>query len=152
MTEHPYDPDRDAPGYCTCGVQKRNRWHTDATVPLPAVTSGHTATSHDHPETSYAAAAAAQPTLGSLRSDLLNLLADASTGAAGGMTDDELEATTGRPHQSVSATRRGMVIDGFLTPAKRADGTPRTRPTRSGSPATVWTLTPSALDLTGAPR
>lgn len=49
-----------------------------------------------------------------------------------GMTDDEIEVASGRPHQSVSATRRSLALDGLLVDSRRQ------RTTRYGREATVW--------------
>ena len=49
-------------------------------------------------------------------------------------TDDELEQRLGMSHQSLSACRRGCVKDGLVDP------TGRTRPTRSGRSANIWTI------------
>jgi len=50
----------------------------------------------------------------------------------GPATDDELEQRLDMSHQSLSACRRGCVIDEFVEP------TGDTRPTRSGRRANVW--------------
>ena len=53
----------------------------------------------------------------------------------GDATDDELEQRLGMTHQSLSACRRGCVKDELVAP------TGKTRPTRSGRRANVWTVT-----------
>lgn len=55
-----------------------------------------------------------------------------------GYTDDELELRLERAHQSVSATRRGLVRMGYLEESGRK------RETRYGNPAIVWVVTPMA--------
>ncbi len=53
---------------------------------------------------------------------------------SGDLTDDELEIRLGMRHQTVSATRRGLVKDGIV------EATGDKRPTRSGRSAQVWRL------------
>jgi hypothetical protein len=53
----------------------------------------------------------------------------------GDATDDELEQRLNMSHQSLSACRRGCVKDELVAP------TGKTRPTRSGRKANVWTVT-----------
>lgn len=153
MERHPYRPDPDARGYCTCGLPKRNpRWHTDPPPALPAMDATRPPVGHAHPVTAQAAASRAAPSFGTVRGEVLRLVAEAATSSMGGMTDDELEQATTRTHQSISAASHTLRADGWLQAATLADGTTRTRNTRSGNPATVWTLTPAAHDLTGAPQ
>jgi hypothetical protein len=59
-------------------------------------------------------------------------------------TDDELEQTLGRMHQSVSATTNRLRADGWLEPVMIAS-VPLTRKTRSGNDASVWMLTEAAI-------
>ena len=51
---------------------------------------------------------------------------------AHGLTDDELEALTGLPHQSASARRRGLVLKGFV----KSSG--KRRMTSNGKLVTAW--------------
>lgn len=83
------------------------------------------------------------PRSGSMRLTLLRLVA--SSGAHG-MTDYDLEDRTMRSHQSVSATRNGLVADGWLAPATYPSGVPRERMNRHGNPAQVWVATPAAIE------
>ena len=59
--------------------------------------------------------------------------------ADGDATDDELEQRLGMSHQSLSACRRGCVKDDLVHP------TGKTRPTRSGRSANVWTITEAGI-------
>jgi len=52
-----------------------------------------------------------------------------------GMTDDEIELATSKAHQSVSATRRALVLKGYLQDSGLR------RSTRYGNQAIVWTVT-----------
>lgn len=54
-----------------------------------------------------------------------------------GMTDDELERHTGGLHQTVSASRRGLVLKGLVKDSGKR------RATRTGRPAVVWIITPT---------
>lgn len=87
--------------------------------------------------TSQAMRAAAWPRSGSLRAQIVDHL-DARP-----MTDDALEADTGRSHQSVSAARYQLVADGWVEKALGDNG-PVEHETRSGNPAQVWRLTRAA--------
>lgn len=58
-----------------------------------------------------------------------------------GMTDDEVEQALGMRHQTASARRRGLVIDGLVVDSGR------TRKTRSGRAATVWVKAPEQTDI-----
>ncbi len=94
--------------------------------------------------TSQAMRKAAWPRSGSLRWDIVRVVADSARGMFQPMTDDELENALGRSHQSVSAARNGLVRDGWLQPSKWPNGTARTAPTRSGNQAQVWEITDAA--------
>ena len=52
-----------------------------------------------------------------------------------GFTDDECEGVLGLRHQTASARRRELVLEG------RMEWSGRYRPTRSGTKARVWTAT-----------
>lgn len=103
---------------------------------LPAADSAHMPGMHAT-DTTQAMRRAALPRSGTLRALLVGLLTNH------GYTDDDLEVALGRPHQTVSAARHGLVQQGWVQ-AMRTNGAPMLRPTRAGNPATVWTLTPAA--------
>jgi len=77
---------------------------------------------------SRAAFESIKPDLSRIRLQIATLLRDDD------LTDDELETRLGMRHQTVSATRRGMVKDGLI------EATGDRRPTRSGRSAQVWRL------------
>lgn len=83
------------------------------------------------------------PRSGSMRLTLLRLVASSGDD---GLTDYDLEDLTMRAHQSVSATRNGLVADGWLAPATHPNGLPRERTNRHGNPAQVWVATPAAIE------
>lgn len=66
------------------------------------------------------------------------VLTEFARAGAAGATDDDVERTTGRPHQTVSSARNALVAAGYLT------DTGRTRATRSGHAATVWRVSDAA--------
>jgi hypothetical protein len=77
------------------------------------------------------------PKSGTLRAEVVNAIRKRPS------TDDELEVTLGRMHQSVSATTNRLRADGWLE-AVRVGDVPVLRKTRSGNDAQVWTLTEEA--------
>ena len=81
-------------------------------------------------QVSRAAFESIKPELSRIRLQIASLLRE------GELTDDELEERLGMRHQTVSATRRGMVKDGYV------EATGDRRPTRSGRSAQVWRLVP----------
>lgn len=95
--------------------------------------------SRNETETQAAAAKDTRPRLGSLRRTIMDLLENTT-----GLTDDDIERITGRSHQSVSAARRGLVLEGWVQAAIGGDGRTRTRLTRSKSRATIWEPGPKA--------
>lgn len=90
-----------------------------------------------HPNTSHAMHAKARLKAGKNNHEVFWLVYDALLG----MTDDELELATDKAHQSISATRRGLVKLGYL------EASHLTRPTRYGNEAIVWVVTAYAQDL-----
>lgn len=95
----------------------------------------------EHPETAQRMQARALPRSGTFRMKVASIVAQDPTG----LTDYDLEDLTGRSHQSVSATRNGLVKDGWLA----ASG--QTRRNRFGNDAIVWEATPALLaELDGA--
>lgn len=83
------------------------------------------------PSTSSAAAKKAYPRTGTQRRAIFDAIGDCGERGA---TDYELEVRFGWKHQSVSATRNGLVADGWV-----ADSGKR-RETDSGAFAVVWVL------------
>lgn len=69
---------------------------------------------------------------GSMEKQVLGFIKDRGfTGA----TDDEVEEALGFRHQTASARRRGLVVQGFVKDSGKR------RKTRTGRPATVWRST-----------
>lgn len=103
--------------------------------PLPALDRNTTAVGRGHPDTARRAAVAGLPRSGSFRAEVFRwILCNYDRG----MTDDEIELKTGRPHQTVSARRKSLLDDGWIEPRAGADGTALTRQTRNGRDALVW--------------
>lgn len=103
---------------------------------LPSAGAPAMARMHATP-TSQAMRQSALPRSGSLRATMVQLLLNY------GHTDDQMEVTLGRSHQSVSAARYTLVEQGWVR-ALTSHGETVLRPTRAGNPAIVWTLTPEA--------
>ena len=82
-------------------------------------------------KTSEAAAARATPTAKSNRRMIFEFLQ-----RVGGATDDEIEEMFDLLHQTASARRRELVLQGMVCDSGHK------RPTRSGSEATVWEVIP----------
>lgn len=80
-------------------------------------------------DTSEAAADAAEPTAGTLRARVLEVIRGRG---AHGATDDEIEAATGLRHQTASARRRELVLSGL------AFDSGERRATSSGRKAIAW--------------
>jgi hypothetical protein len=139
VSTHPFEDVVDGGPWCdACGLPRSNKRHREPSA-LPAVDSAARVVGQigpDTPATSTAAAALTAPRAGSLRAEIVGLIA----GARHGLTDDELERITGRTHQSVSASRNGLAADGWVR-ALTDRGTPVTRTTRTGSDAQAWVLT-----------
>ena len=89
---------------------------------------------HAHPSTSHAMHAKASLRAGKDNHLIFWLIYDALRG----MTDDELEIATSKAHQSVSATRRALVLKGYIHDSRLR------RMTRYGNEAIVWCPTPWA--------
>jgi hypothetical protein len=81
------------------------------------------------PETSHAAAKVAALREGTQKKTMWRLFVQAGER---GYTDDELEQTLARSHQSVSATRNGLMNDGLIVDSGQR------RKTRYGNEAIVW--------------
>jgi hypothetical protein len=88
----------------------------------------------DAPETSKAVAPRIRE--GSLQDDVLQLFVNlAHTGVAIGATDDDIEVSLKRSHQSVSGARNTLVRKGYLVDSGER------RPNRYGNMAIRWTYT-----------
>lgn len=86
---------------------------------------------HNARETSRAAAEKQMPKTGSMRRRIYDLVH-----SSGGLADFELERIMNGKHQSVSAGRRSLVIDGFLIDSGI------TRKNESGNDCSVWIIAP----------
>lgn len=84
------------------------------------------------PQTSHEAAASVRPRAGSSRA--LALVALAAAGSHG-LSDFELAARTGVPQTSIGVRRKELQRVGLV------ETTDRRRPSPSGTPAIVWTIT-----------
>jgi hypothetical protein len=93
----------------------------------------YTRTGRNHPTTSHQAGERAVPKSGTKRRQILDLI---RMEGHKGRTDDEIEDIMGWPHQTVSARRGELVIEGWIVSAGI------TRLTRSGFQATVWKYLP----------
>jgi hypothetical protein len=83
-------------------------------------------------DTSKAAAESIEGAAPSMRQRVLRYVA--LSGSAG-VTDDMIELALGLRHQSASARRRELVLDGFIGDSGR------TKKTSSGRPAVLWVQT-----------
>lgn len=104
----------------------------EGVTPPPSVGFGHPGTSHT------AAAAMVGLPAGRIR---VAVLAAVARAGPDGATDDDIERYTGRSHQTVSSARNALAATGYLT------DTGRTRPTRSGRPATLWRVSDAVADV-----
>lgn len=80
-------------------------------------------------KTSRDAATKVLPKTGTMRRQILSLIAQ-----HGGLADFEIEKLLNMKHQTVSAGRRGLVIDGFIVDSGK------TRKNESGNECTVWNV------------
>lgn len=99
-----------------------------APEPVAPVDRNTVAVGLDHPLTSLRAAERALPNTGTKR----RMVYDAIL-TSGGMCDWEIEALFGWKHESASACRRSLVVDGWLTDSGRTRPVPDT-----GNDAIVW--------------
>jgi hypothetical protein len=83
-------------------------------------------------DTSQAAAESMEESAPSMRERVLRFIAAAGEA---GTTDDAIEAALGMRHQTASARRRDLVLDGFIGESGRRGKT------RSGRSATIWVQT-----------
>jgi len=116
--------------------------------PLPPAARAVSFARRDARGPSKVAAKTTLPKTGTRRQDIVDVLHE-----HGPQTDDAIEQILDASHQSVSAARRGLVLDGYLEDRHEAchpacpERDDHRRPTRSGSEATVWHLTDSARRL-----
>ena len=87
-------------------------------------------------KTSRDAAEKALPKTGSMRRRIFDYIH-----ASGHATDFQLEAVLNGKHQSVSASRRSLVIDGFLADSGKTMKNPE------GNECTVWIIAPKDWKL-----
>lgn len=97
--------------------------------------------SPNHPPTAQAMQARALPRSGTMRAEMLSIIARSPSG----MTDYDLERAMHRSHQSASACRNGLMNDGFVTAALDGDGRAIERINDFGNAAQVWVATNEAL-------
>jgi hypothetical protein len=86
--------------------------------------------------TSRKAAEKVLPKTGTMRKAIFDAIAN-----HGGLADFEIEALLKGKHQSISAGRRGLVIDNFIIDSGR------TRKNESGNECTVWVVQPTEWKL-----
>lgn len=87
-------------------------------------------------KTSRQAAEKVLPKTGSMRRAIYEAIVNHN-----GLADFEIEALLKGKHQSVSAGRRGLVIDNFIVDSGK------TRRNESGNDCTVWVITPTDWKL-----
>lgn len=119
---------------------------TEQQALLPPVDAPDTRVGLHHPMTSHQAAQRALPKSGTIKAAIFAIIANRPYGA----TDDELEITLARTHQSVSSARNALARDGWIAPLVDPEGRHVTRLTRSGNEAHAWTATEMARQQTGA--
>lgn len=132
---HRFEDDGSGLSCLICPMGPNHRSHAvpdPVQQPIPMAT--HPVTSLHGRATSHEAAAKAAPRYGTVRAHVLATIDARPEGF--GATDDELEALTGRSHQSLSACRNSLMRDGLIEPVPGV-----TRPTRHGNAATAWRTT-----------
>lgn len=87
-------------------------------------------------KTSRDAANKVLPRTGTMRRQILDLITK-----HGGLADFEIEALLNLKHQTASAGRRGLVIDGFLVDSGL------TKKNESGNDCTIWKAKPVEMRL-----
>ena len=87
-------------------------------------------------DTSRKAAQKVLPKTGTMRKAIYEAIAN-----NGGLADFEIERLLNGKHQSISAGRRGLVIDKFI------EDSGKTRKNESGNECTVWIVTPTDWKL-----
>jgi hypothetical protein len=97
--------------------------------PLRAVTDNVVSLSSKAQRTSRLAAEGVLPRTGTLRKQVHDLVL---ASGLNGMIDEELETRIGGKHQSISACRRSLVLDGYLLDSGK------TRKNRVGNECIIW--------------
>jgi hypothetical protein len=87
-------------------------------------------------KTSQQAAEKVLPKSGTMRKAIFDAIAN-----HGGLADFEIEVLLKGKHQSISAGRRGLVIDNFVIDSGR------TRKNETGNECTVWAVNPTEWKL-----
>ena len=100
-----------------------------AKEPLRAVSENVVRVAKNAQRTSIGAAKFIEPKSGTIRARIYSLISSANSR---GRTDEELERFLGMKHQSVSAARRSLVLDGYIVDS----GT--TRKNETGLDCIVW--------------
>lgn len=119
---------------CRHGEPRGPKWCAlcrKASVPVavnPPVDRNVAPVGAEHPVTSQQAAARTLPTTGSKRKMIIDAVRE-----NGGMCDWELERQFDWKHESASAARRSLVVDGWLEDSGRTKPVPDT-----GNAAIVW--------------
>lgn len=116
--------------------------------PLPSKSRNVAPVGLNHPRTAVAAAGKALPRTGTLRMQVLDLIA--SRGLQG-CTADEVQVALRREHQSISPIITGLRNDGWIETMTVLGGAPMVRLTRLGNEAEVYVLTVqarTAMDVT----
>lgn len=150
---HTFEPDDSGLSCTRCPMGPNHRAHAvlDAVQPVIPLDTAPVTALHGR-DTSHQAAAKAAPRYGTVRAQVLAAIEGRPSGY--GATDDELEALTGRSHQSLSACRNSLMRDGLIEPQPGPDGATVKRPTRHGNDATAWRATDAgrlALAAQGGP-
>jgi hypothetical protein len=101
----------------------------DKTTRLRAVDSNHVITSHNSQRTSNSAAQNILPRTGSIRRLVYDQV---KSNNDYGMTDYELEMVLRGKHQTISASRRSLVVDGWIVDSGK------TRKNPQGNDCIVW--------------
>lgn len=122
--------------WCRVCLSKPEEARCRAMVPVPdphpSVDRNTAPVGHEHPDTAHRAAAGVLPRTGTQRREVYDLIRKANAG----LTDDELEQISGRSHQSISATRNSLMVDGLIYDSREQ------RLTRYGNDAIVWRARP----------
>lgn len=149
---HQFEDDGSGLSCTRCPMGPTHRAHAVLDAVQPVMLSTAPVTALHGRDTSHQAAAKAAPRYGSVRAQVLAAIDGRPVGY--GATDDELEALTGRSHQSLSACRNSLMRDGLIEPQPGPDGATVKRQTRHGNDATAWRTTQagrSALAGIGMP-
>lgn len=115
------------PVYCALCRKRRARSMPPA-APVRPVEAPAAPVGVDHPQTAVKAAERALPASGTKRRFVYEALKE-----SGGLCDFEIEARFGWKHESASACRRSLVVDGWVVDSGRTRKVPDT-----GNEAIVW--------------